>query len=305
MLKLPWQDYLLRANMITNIKDHTIITRTTLDITGFLFFIFVITACINYCNLTIYNNILSDGEEKLRKLIIYIYKALIYNNINISASVIFVCVGTCFIHPEFFLKTFIELNIFIIHVNIIHCIIIARHGLMTYENLFIHYYKTDDVLKITATIAIPLALFLIATHRLETKHRTLLSNYVFLCETAAVLYVAGRFIIRNGVSSMLYQQHLYFNNNNNNSTVECDSKANVITMEIGTESEIDLDTKSKPKLILFSFITFLSWFGIYVTILFYFEEESHKELDTVVRGFTLPCVYSAFIPYIFQLIVFC
>ena len=299
MLKLPCQDNLLQANMIVTIKDYTIVTRATLDITGFLFLIFAITACINYCNLTFYN-ILSDDEEKPRKLI-NIYKALVYNNINIGASVIFVCVGTCFIDPEFFLKIFIELNIFIIHTNIIYCIIIARHGLMTYENRFIHYYKTDDVLKITATVAIPIGLFLIAAHRLETKHRTLLSNYVFVCETAAVLYVVSCFIIRNGDSSMLYRK----DNNNNNKAVECDPKANVIKMEIGNENEIDLDTKSKSKLILFSFITFLSWFGIYLLLLFYFEEESYKRFDTVVRRFTLPCVYSAFIPYIFHLMAFC
>ena len=299
MLKLPCQDNLLQVNMIVTIKDYTIVTRATLDITGFLFLIFAITACINYCNLTFYN-ILSDDEEKPRKFI-NIYKALVYNNINISASVIFVCVGTCFIDPEFFLKIFIELNIFIIHTNIIYCIIIARHGLMTYENRFIHYYKTDDVLKITATVAIPIGLFLIATHRLETKHRTLLSNYVFVCETTAALYVVGCFIIRNGDSSMLYRKY----NNNNNKAVKCDPKANVIKMEIGNENEIDLDTKSKSKLILFSFITFLSWFGIYLLLLFYFEEESYKRFDTVVRRFTLPCVYSAFIPYIFHLMAFC
>ena len=88
--------------MIVTIKDYTIVTRATLDITGFLFLIFAITACINYCNLTFYN-IHSDDEEKPRKFI-NIYKALVYNNINISASVIFVCVGTCFIDPEFFFK---------------------------------------------------------------------------------------------------------------------------------------------------------------------------------------------------------
>ena len=298
-MKLPWQDYPLRTNMIVTIKDPAIITRTTLDITGFLFFIFVITTCINYCNLTIYNK-LSDDEEKPRKLK-NIYKAFIYNNINISASVIVVCIGTCFIHPEFFLKTFTELNIFIIHANIIYCIIIARHGLMTYENRLIHYYKTDDVIKIAATIAIPVGLFVIATHRLETKYRKLLSNYVFVCETAAVLYIVVRYIIRNGDLSMLYRNN---NNNNNNNKIECDSKANVITMEIGNGNEIDLDTKSKSKLILFSFITFLSWFGIYLFLLLYFEEP-YGELDTVVRRFTLPCIYSACIPYIFYFTAFC